>query len=126
MDLLGRFYQRILIELPIDVFLQNKTTGKISSQYAKGTLVNLSKTGASVIIAKVLLDGSHIFFTAQKHAENNLYLTGFSIDNEVNDVAATTVWMDGCTYNQRPSFKIGIKFLTKQEKLYSTLKTQSH
>jgi hypothetical protein len=126
MDFFRIWAQRISMEIPVHVFLQNKTTGKISTQHANGTIVNLSKAGACVIFNKVILDGSHLFFTAQERAENNLYLTDFSIDEEVTDVVATTVWMDGCTYHQRPSFKIGVRFLGEQKDLFTTIKNKSH
>jgi hypothetical protein len=126
MDLFRLWSQRISIELPVHVFLQHKKTGKRSSHFAVGTIVNLSKDGACVIFNQVIVDGSHLFFTAQEQAENNLYLTDFSTDEDVSDVTATAIWMDGCTYQQRPSFKIGVKFLGKQKELFSTLKDKTH
>jgi hypothetical protein len=126
MDLFNRLRQRISIEIPVDVFLQNKTTGKISSRHVNGTLINLSKVGACIIITKVILDGSHLFFTSLEQAENNLFLKDISINDDVSCLVATAVWMDICTYNQQPSFKMGIKFQEHQKELYTTLKAKSH
>ncbi len=126
MDLFNRLRQRISIEIPVNVFLQNKTTGKISSRHAPGTLVNLSKVGACIIFTKIILDGTHLFFTSLEQAENNLFLKDFSVNDAESCVVATAVWMDICTYNQQPSFKMGIKFQEDQKQLYSTLKARSH
>ncbi len=127
MELFRLLSKRISLELPVNVFLQHKRTGKISQHHTTGTIVNLSKAGACVVFDKVILDGDHLFFTAQEQSENNLYLTDFSTDEEVvSDVVATAVWMDGCTYHHKPSFKIGVKFLGAQKELFSTLKNKSH
>jgi len=126
MDLFNRLRQRISIEIPVNVFLQNKSTGKISTRHVTGILVNLSKVGACIIFTKILLDGTHLFFTSLEQAENNLFLKDFPINDDASCVTATAVWMDICTYNQQPSFKMGIKFQEDQKELYTTLKTKSH
>ncbi len=118
--------QRISLELPVNVFLQHKKTGRISSDFTTGTIVNLSKAGACVVLDKVILDGNHLFFTAQEQSENNIYLTNFSTDKDVvSEILATAVWMDGCTYHHKHSFKIGVRFMGLQKELFSIMKNRS-
>lgn len=116
--------ERISVEFTTHIHLQKKENSKISTHCHQGTVIKISKTGACVVVDKVVLDGQHLFFNAQEQAENWLYLNNFpsNIDEENDHLTAEAIWMDTCTYNNKSAFKIGIRFTEEKKKLFAFLK----
>jgi len=115
--------RRINLALPVELFLQSKGRDVVSSESSCGVMSSLSKNGACIICKKVMLDGEHVFFTAQIGAERYILLNGLPDECPVSSVPAAAVWMDSCIHEDIPSFKIGINFLQEQEQLFSYLKS---
>jgi hypothetical protein len=116
--------ERISVELATQVHLQNKKNSRISANCHQGTIIKISKTGACVIVDKVVLDGEHLFFNAQQQSENWLYLNNLTLnlDGEDDHLTAEAIWMDTCSFNNRSAFKIGIRFTEEKKDLFSFLK----
>jgi hypothetical protein len=116
--------ERISVEFPTHVHFQKKENDTISANCHQGTIIKISKTGACVVVDKVVLDGQHLFFHAQEQAENWLYLNNFpvEIDEENEHLTAEAIWMDTCTFKNRSAFKIGIRFTQENNKLFHFLK----
>jgi hypothetical protein len=116
--------ERISVEFTAQIYLQRKENAKISANYHKATVVKISKTGACVVVEKVVLDGQHLFFNAQQQAENWLYLNNFplNINEENNHIVAEAIWMDTCNFNNTSAFKIGIRFTEEKKDLFTFLK----
>ena len=115
--------RRINLTLPIELFLQSKRRDVVSSESSCGIMSSLSQNGACIICNKVMLDGKHVFFTAQMGAESYILLNGLPDECPVSSVPAAAVWMDSCIHEDKPSFKIGISFLHEQKQLFSFLKS---
>lgn len=116
--------ERISVEFTTHIHLQKKENAKISTNCHQGTIVKISKNGACVVVDKVVLDGQHLFFNAQKQAENWLYLNNFplNIEEENDHLTAEAIWMDTCTFNNKSAFKIGIRFIEEKKELFTFLK----
>ena len=116
--------ERISVEFTTHIHLQKKENSKISQNSHRGTIIKISKTGACVVVDKVVLDGQHLFFNAQQQAENWLYLNNLSLnaDEEDDHLIAEAIWMDTCTFNNKSAFKIGIRFIEEKKKLFTFLK----
>ena len=115
--------RRIPLVLAVEMFLQSKKFGGVlSSESSPGILKSVSKKGASIICNKMMLDGKHIFFNTQPGTDTYLLITGLPEDFPVGSVLATTVWMDSCIYEERPSFKLGVQFLQEEKELFTYLK----
>jgi len=88
------------------------------------TVVNFSPDGACLIIPKVAIDGKHLFFDTLNSELYNLVLF-FEDENDENHakiaISARPIWMDACEYQDKPAFKIGIRFLFKQDRLFKNL-----
>ncbi len=109
------------------IYLKRKANGRISKSYQRGTVVSLSKTGASIVVDKMVLEGEHLFFNAQTQGDNLLYLSDLSLDigGEIEDLTAEAIWMDSCTYENKSAFKIGIRFTEEQKELFSYVKKKN-
>ncbi len=116
--------ERISVEFTTHIHLQKKENSKISTKSHQGTVVKISKTGACVVVDKVVLDGQHLFFNAQQQAENWLYFDHFplNIDEENDHLIAEAIWMDTCFYNNKSAFKIGVRFTEEKKELFAFLK----
>jgi hypothetical protein len=88
------------------------------------TVINFSPEGACLIIHKLAIDGKHLFFDTLH--SNDYALVLFSEEQEEDSdqtaITAESIWMDSCHYNNKPAFKIGIRFLHKQDQLFKNLK----
>ena len=112
------------MEFTTHIHLQKKENGKKSTNCYQGTVIKISKTGACVVVDKVVLDGQHLFFNAQQQAENWLYLSNFSLNiADGNDhLTAEAIWMDTCSFKNKSAFKIGIRFTEEKKELFDFLK----
>ncbi|MDJ0624140.1 MAG: hypothetical protein QNJ17_14315 [Desulfocapsaceae bacterium] len=116
--------QRISVDFAARIYLQDKEDGSLSNNWQQGQIVTISKDGASIIVDKIVLDGQHLFFSAQQQAEKLLYLS--HLENETRDeqqqLTAEAIWMDSCTHNGKSAFKIGLRFTDDQKDLFESFK----
>ncbi len=108
---------RIQVEIPIHIFLQDRGTGILSTDYSCATIINISLNGACVTLDKMILNGKHLFFTTQEQAANHLFLR-FSEADVPFDISAKSIWMDGVSSEGKQYFKIGMRFTEQQKELF--------
>lgn len=110
--------QRIPVLIPVEIYLQNRNSANKTETHLSGNIVKISKGGACVVVEKIILDGEHLFFTTQEKAENYMFIAG--ADEQVAGLNALckSVWMDGFTFKEKPSFKIGLQFLEEQKEFF--------
>lgn len=115
---------RISVDIATRIYLQDKEDGSLSKSWQSGQLVTISKEGASIIVDKIVLDGQHLFFSAQQQAEKFLYLSDLNGETEDTQpqLTAEAIWMDSCTFNDKSAFKIGLRFTDDQKSLFESLK----
>ena len=109
------------VDIGIVVFVREKSSGKVSSGFVAGQMENISSRGACIVINKVLLQGTHLFYSTQQHSQNHIVLTGFSRDVGLKSMAAISVWMNTCTRNDVQLFQLGVQFVEEQRKMVDRL-----
>lgn len=72
------------------------------------------------------IDGKHLFFDTLHSNDYALVLFSEEQEEDSNQLAITaeSIWMDSCEYQNKPAFKIGIRFLHKQNTLFKNLRKQ--
>lgn len=106
----------------LDMHVQKSLPGLITT-----TVINFSPEGACLVMPKVAIDGKHLFFDTLH--SNDYALVLFSEEQEEDNdqfaITAESIWMNSCLYQDKPAFKIGIRFLHKQDQLFKNLKRKS-
>jgi hypothetical protein len=116
---------RIKKELAMGVGLQNIQTGECVPDLSTATVINFSPEGACLVLTKLIFDGKHLFYSTLDSDSYNLLLSPEAQNDDSDDafsITAQSVWMDTCNFERQPAFKIGIRFLTKQNKVFKLLK----
>jgi hypothetical protein len=116
--------ERLEQELMMHVGLQDIHTKESIPGLIAATVINFSPKGACLIIPNPAIDGKHLFFDTLHSNRYNLVLF-FAEQGNGSDsytIAAESVWMDSCEYQSKSAFKIGIRFLHNQNKLFHNLK----
>lgn len=124
---MGPFFfrsDRLEHDLKMRVGLQDIHAKKSLPGFLTTTVINFSPEGACLIIPRMAIDGKHLFFDTLHSNEYVLVL--FSEEQEDDDdqstITAESIWMNSCEYQSKPAFKIGIRFLHKQDTLFKNLK----
>lgn len=115
---------RIEHHLIMSVGLQDMHTSIPLPGLITTTVINFSPQGACLILSKLTINGSHLFYKTLNSDSYNLLLHPGEL-NGVEDestIAARSIWMDSCEHMDKPAFKIGIHFLQKQKELYKLFK----
>lgn len=118
---------RIKKDLAMRVGLEDIHTGQQLPGLITSTVINFSPEGACLVLPKMIFDGKHLFYATLNNDSYNLLLSPEGQDNGDDGFAITaqSVWMDSCNHQNQPAFKIGIRFLQKQNKLFRLLKKSS-
>ena len=113
---------RIPVLIPVEIYLQERGSESITHSSLSGNIIKISRGGACIVVEKIILDGEHLFFTTQEKSENYLFLA--SADKEIAslDALGKSIWMDGFTFREKPSFKIGLQFLEEQKDFFNYCK----
>lgn len=114
---------RIETNIPVWLRLQENDTEHLHPGSVSATIVNISKSGACLLIPKPLINGKHLFFATLNsthimilHSEEN---TGIS---KKFNISAQSVWMDSCKHDNHLCFKVGVCFTSPQKKLFQSVK----
>ena len=110
------------MEVPVQVALQRRKNSAVTIYQQHGVVTNFSKNGACIVVQSVVIEGEHLFFSAQRDGENYLYVTGISMGPEDVSVSAKAISMDTCTRNNTNGFKLGVEFVAEQKELFDYLK----
>ncbi len=116
---------RIKKEFAMCVSLQDIQTGECVADLSTATVINFSPEGACLLLTRLIFNGKHIFYSTLDSDSYNLLLSPEAQNNGSDDafsITAQSVWMDTCNYERQPAFKIGIRFLKKQNKVFKLLK----
>jgi len=116
--------QRIEHDLNMQVGLQDIHTGEPLPGMTSTTVVNFSPQGACLILPNLIVNGRHLFYATLNKDRYNLLLH-FEDRNGIEGectIAAQPIWMDTCQHLSKPAFKIGIRFLHNQKKLFDLFK----
>ena len=116
--------QRIEHDLIMQVGLQDIQSGDLLPELVTTTVINFSPQGACLILPNLTVNGQHLFYATLNSDRFNLLLRSEDRNGFDGDfaIAAQSVWMDSCEYMNKPAFKIGIRFLHSQKKLFDHLR----
>jgi hypothetical protein len=114
---------RIETDLPMQVGLQEIDTGKLIPGRLNTTAINFSEEGACLVFRTLSVNGKHFFFTTLNSDSYNLVLCPEKQDGSNGEfiIAARSLWMDSCEFENRSGFKIGVQFLQKQKEFFKQL-----
>lgn len=114
---------RIETNLTVRLRLQEISTEHLHPGSVNATIVNISKSGACLLIEQLLINGKHLFFTTLNSTH---IMTLQSTDNTEKikkfNVSAQSIWMDSLKRDNHLYFKVGIRFTTPQKKLFQNVK----
>ena len=115
---------RLEHDLKMRVGLQDMHGEQSLSGLLTTTVINFSPEGACLVIPKLAIDGKHLFFDTLHSNDYALVLFSEELgkDSDQPAITAESIWMDSCLYQNKPAFKIGIRFLHKQDQLFKNLK----
>lgn len=118
---------RIDQDLNMSVGLRDIHAKKLLPDIISTTVINFSPGGACLIVPTMAINGKHLFFdTLNSNLYNIVLFSG--VRHDVGDeftISAKSIWMDSCEHENKPSFKIGIRFLHNQKKLFKIFKERS-
>lgn len=114
---------RIDTNIPVWLRIQEHGSEDLHPGSVSATMLNISKSGACLLMPKLLINGKHLFFTTLNsthvmllHTEENTGKINFF------NVSAQSVWMDSYKYDNRLCFKVGVCFTSPQKKLFQSIK----
>ncbi|MGW8193592.1 MAG: hypothetical protein ACWGOX_04935 [Desulforhopalus sp.] len=115
---------RIETALKIWLRLQEVASGQPLPYRTRATIINLSVNGACLAVTNPLFDNTHVFYST---LDSDRYALLLQFDNsdggkEQFSITARSVWMDSCTHDGKPAFKIGICFLQEQKEIFTRIK----
>lgn len=115
---------RLEHDLTMRVGLRDMHAKKSLPGFITTTVINFSPKGACLIIPRMAIDGKHLFFDTLHSNDYALVLFSEEQEEDSNQLAITaeSIWMDSCEYQNKPAFKIGIRFLHKQNTLFKNLR----
>lgn len=103
---------------------ENKPT-RILKDEIIATTINVSRSGACLILPKIFLNGVHLFFSTLRDDTHSLILH-YGVNNPDPDkdftVNAQSIWMDSLDSEEEGGFKVGVRFTDRQDDLYKSLK----
>ena len=115
---------RIETALRIWLQLQDISSGQPLPHRTQATIINFSVQGACLAVANLLFDNTHLFYSTLDSDRYTLLLQFENSDDnkEFFSIAARSIWMDSCTFDGKPAFKIGIRFLQQQKEVFARIK----
>jgi len=108
--------KRAVDYLPIGLAALNGISGETMAGPFSSRIIDISTTGACLLMTQVMLDGYHIFHSTREDDSLFLQLT-FNLPPDITDVniAARPVWMDLFRQDEIRAFKMGVEFMTNPE-----------
>jgi hypothetical protein len=105
--------KRIVVELPVKVYLFDKKGKTRIGEPLAGSMKNFSPLGAALTVGSILLNGKHLFYTCQDNPDIVLQLVFEITDNTdtVISVSASPVWFDKDLDSGKKQFDVGVEFL---------------
>lgn len=114
---------RIDTHIPVVLRIQENGTKQLHPGSVSATIVNISKSGACLVLPKLLINGKHLFFTTLNSTHTLLLQYKENTEKiKICDIFAQSVWMDSYKDDNRLCFKIGICFTSPQKRLFQSIK----
>jgi hypothetical protein len=115
--------RRIQCSLPVWLSLREKGSQQLLPGRVAATLINVSKSGACLIVPKMFIAGEHLFFTTL-NGSHSLLLQPQESDKHLNEciISARSVWMDSREYLDQLTFMLGICFIAAQRDFFDSIK----
>lgn len=118
---------RIESNIPIWLSLSQKNSIKERLEKVEATVINVSKGGACILTPKLLVEGTHLFFSTL-NSDNSLLLQPYDVPDTLEDfsLSARSVWMDSCQHLEKQVFMMGVCFLSPQKQFFDAVKKCMH
>lgn len=102
--------------LPIGITALNGVTGETAAGPFSGRIVDISTTGACLLMSQIMHSGYHIFYSTKDDDSLFLQLTvNLPPDIKHFTLSARPVWMNVYQQDQIRAFKMGVEFLVNPE-----------
>ena len=117
---------RIETNIPVFLRLQENGTEHLHPGSVSATMVDISKSGACLLIPKLLINGKHLFF-ATLNSTHVMILQSEENTGKIKkfNISAQSVWLDSYKHDNRMCFQVGVCFTTPQKKLFQNVKDVS-
>jgi hypothetical protein len=102
--------------LPIGVLAKDETTGETLAGPFSGRIIDISDTGACLLMTQVLCNKYHVFHTTR---ENEKYFVQLVIDLPPDShdliIPAQPIWISLYQQHEIRAFKMGVHFMANPE-----------
>jgi hypothetical protein len=108
--------ERIIDYLPIEVHTVDTTDGQLIAGPFSGSIIDLSRHGACLLMTQVFHNGFHLFYSTRDTSNAVLQIT-INHPPDINNciLTAVPIWMDLFRQNEIRAFKMGIEFTGNPE-----------
>jgi c-di-GMP-binding flagellar brake protein YcgR len=108
--------KRIADYLPIGVTAVNGVTGQTMAGPFSGRIIDISCTGACLLMTQVMIEAYHVFHSTREDDSLFLQLT-VNLPPDITNfsISARPVWMNLFRQDEIRAFKMGVEFLTNPE-----------
>lgn len=114
---------RIETNIPVFLRLQENGTEHLHPGSVSATMVDISKSGACLLIPKLLINGKHLFFATLNSTHVMILQSEENTGNiKKFNISAQSVWMDSYKHDNRMCFQVGVCFTTPQKELFQNVK----
>ena len=111
-----RTSKRYVDYLPIRVTARDGVTGKVVAGPLSGRIIDISTTGACLLMTQIMSNSYHIFNSTRENDSLALQLQ-INLPPDIVDctIAARPIWMNLFHQDEIRAFKMGVEFLTNPE-----------
>ncbi len=111
-----RIAKRHLDYLPIGVIAKDETDGKVLAGPFSGRIIDISITGACLLMTQVLSNKYHVYHSTKEKDSFSLQLV-INLPPDINDlnIPAQPVWMNPYQQDEVRAYKMGVEFMANPE-----------
>ncbi len=111
-----RASKRYIDYLPIRVSARDGVNGKIVAGPLSGRIIDISTTGACLLMTQIMSNSYHIFHSTRENDSLSLQLQ-INLPPDIVDctISARPIWMNLFRQDEIRAFKMGVEFLTNPE-----------
>lgn len=102
--------------LPIRIVAWNKASGRIVAGPFSGRIINISSTGACLLVTQVMDSSYHVFYSTRDDDALSLQLT-ITLPPDIKNfqISAQPMWLDRFQQDKIRAFKMGVDFLPDEQ-----------
>ncbi|RUM35428.1 MAG: hypothetical protein DSY50_04745 [Desulfobulbus sp.] len=111
-----RFAKRHIDYLPIGVTAKDASSGKTLAGPFSGRIIDISITGACLLMTQVLSNQYHVFYSTRESESLFLQLE-INLPPDIKDLAipAQPIWMNLYQQDEVRAYKMGVEFMANPE-----------